>query len=110
MVAIAHEMKDFAARLSELANSASSFKMFEGETMAEIGMAMTADLGGFSLISEDFDGEEKLMRRSTFQFSYYRSTFTLCLPTFHIPSIKYTCLRSSPEDTGEAQYWCGPAF
>jgi hypothetical protein len=67
MVAIAQEMQDFAAGLSELANSASSFKMFGGETMAEIGMTMTADLGGFSLISEDFDGEGKLMRRSTFQ-------------------------------------------
>jgi len=67
MVAIAHEMKDFAAGLSELANSASSFKMFGGETMAELGMKMTADLEGFSLISEDFDGEGELMRRSTFQ-------------------------------------------
>lgn len=67
MVAIAHEMKDFAAGLTKLANSASSFKMFGGEAMGEIGMMMTPDLGGFSLISEHFDGEGKLMRRSTFQ-------------------------------------------
>jgi hypothetical protein len=67
MVAIAHEMRNFATGLTKLANSASSIKMFGGETMSEIGMKMTADLGGFSLISEDFDGEGKLMRRSTFQ-------------------------------------------
>ena len=35
--------------------------------MQEVGMLMTPDLGGFSLISEHFDGEGKLMRRSTFQ-------------------------------------------
>ena len=67
MVAIAQEMKDFAAGLTKLAESASSFKMFGGGTMGEIGMTMTADLGGFPLISENFDGEGKLMRRSTFQ-------------------------------------------
>ena len=67
MVAIAHEMKDFAAGLSELAKSASSFKLFGGGTMENLGMTMTADLGGFPLISEHYDGEGKLMRRSTFQ-------------------------------------------
>lgn len=67
MVAIAHEMQDFAAGLTELANSASSFKMFGGGTMGDFAMAMTPELGGFSIISEDFDGEGKLMRRSTFQ-------------------------------------------
>jgi len=67
MVAIANEMKDFAAGLTKLANSASSFKLFGGGTMEDLGMTMTADLGGFSLISEHFDGEGKLMRRSTFQ-------------------------------------------
>jgi hypothetical protein len=41
--------------------------MFGGGTMAEMGMKMTADLGGFSLISEHYDGEGKLIRRSTFQ-------------------------------------------
>ena len=67
MVALAHEIQDFAAGLTKLANSASTFKMFGGETMGEFGVKMTADLGGFSLISEHYDGEEKLMRRSTFQ-------------------------------------------
>jgi hypothetical protein len=67
MVAIAHEMKDFAAGLTELAESAKSFKLFGGGTMENLGMTLTADLGGFSLISEHFDGEGKLMRRSTFQ-------------------------------------------
>ena len=67
MAAIAHEMKDFAAGLSELAKSASSFKMFGGSTMENLGMAMTADLGGFPIISEHYDGEGKLMRRSTFR-------------------------------------------
>jgi hypothetical protein len=67
MVVIAGEMKDFAAGLTKLAESASSFKMFGGGTMQDVGMAMTADLEGFPLISEHFDGEGKLMRRSTFQ-------------------------------------------
>ena len=67
MVAIAHEMKDFAAGLMKMANSASSFKMFGGGTMGDFAMGMTPELGGFSLISENFDGEGKLMRRSTFQ-------------------------------------------
>ena len=67
MVAIANEMKDFTSGLMKLAKSASSFKMFGGGTMEELGMTMTADLGGVSLISEQFDGEGKLMRRSTFQ-------------------------------------------
>ncbi len=67
MVALSREMKDFAEGLSKLAESASTFKMFGGGTMQEIGMNMTADLGGFSLISEHFDGEGKLIRRSTFQ-------------------------------------------
>jgi hypothetical protein len=67
MVALANEMKDFASGLMKLAESASSFKMFGGGTMEELGMTMTADLGGVSLISEQFDGEGKLMRRSTFQ-------------------------------------------
>ena len=55
------------AGLTELAKSASSFKLFGGGTMEDVGMAMTADLEGFPLISEHFDGEGKLMRRSTFQ-------------------------------------------
>ena len=76
MVAIAREMKDFAAGLAKLANSASSFKMFGGGTMGELGMTVTADLGGFPLISEHFDGEGKLMRRSTFQ-----STEEISIPT-----------------------------
>jgi hypothetical protein len=67
MVAIAHEMKEFAAGLTKLANSASGFKAFGGQTIGEIGLMMTPDLGGFSLISEHFDGEGKLIRRSTFQ-------------------------------------------
>ncbi len=67
MVAIANEMKDFAAGLSELAKSASSFKLFGSGTMENLGMTMTADLGGFPLISEHYDGEGKLIRRSTFQ-------------------------------------------
>lgn len=67
MVAIAHEMRDFAEGLMQLASSASSIKMFGGGTMGTFAMGMTGDLGGFSLISEHFDGEGKLMRRSTFQ-------------------------------------------
>ncbi|MEJ2110515.1 MAG: hypothetical protein P8Z37_11515, partial [Acidobacteriota bacterium] len=67
MIAMANEMKDFASGLAELAKSASSFKMFGGGTMGELGMTMTADLGGFSLISEYYDGEGKLSKRSTFQ-------------------------------------------
>ena len=67
MVALAGEMKNFAEGLTKLADKASSFKMFGGSTMQEVGMLMTTDLGGFSLISEHFDGEGKLMRRSTFQ-------------------------------------------
>jgi hypothetical protein len=67
MVAIAQEMRDFASGLSKLANSASGLKMFGGGTMEEIGLNLTADLGGFPLISEYYDGEGKLMRRSTFQ-------------------------------------------
>ena len=60
-------MKDFAEGLMKVANSASNFKMLGGDTMGELGMKMTAEIGGFSLISEHYDGEEKLMRRSTFQ-------------------------------------------
>jgi hypothetical protein len=67
MVAIANEMKDFASGLQELANSASGFKMFSGGTLGDVAMTMTADLGGFALVTEHFDGEGKLMRRSTFQ-------------------------------------------
>ncbi|HEX9725363.1 MAG TPA: DUF4412 domain-containing protein [Vicinamibacteria bacterium] len=67
MVAIAHEMKDFAEALREMANSVSSMPAFGGGTMGDFALAMTPELGGFSLISEDFDGEGKLMRRSTFQ-------------------------------------------
>lgn len=67
MVALAHEMRDFAEGLMQIAKSASSVQMFGGGTMAEVGAAMTADLGGFSLISEAYDGEEKLIKRSTFE-------------------------------------------
>ena len=68
MVALAHEMRDFAEGLTKLANSVSSMPMLGGGgTMGDFAMAMTADLGGFSLISEHYDGEGKLMRRSTFE-------------------------------------------
>lgn len=67
MVAIAYEMKDFAAGLRKLATSASNSQMFGGGTMAEYGATVTADLGGFPLISEHYDDKGKLMQRSTFQ-------------------------------------------
>lgn len=68
MVALAHEMKDFAEGLRELATSVSNMPMLGGGgTMGEFAMAMTPDLGGFSLIAEHFDGEGKLIRRSTFE-------------------------------------------
>jgi hypothetical protein len=68
MVALAHEMKDFAEGLSKLASSVSSMPMLGGGgTMGDFAMAMTPDLGGFSLISEHYDGDGKLMRRSTFE-------------------------------------------
>lgn len=67
MVALAHEMRDFAQGLMQMAKSASTIPMLGGGTVGEVGVAMTADLGGFSLIAEDYDGEQKLMRRSTFE-------------------------------------------
>jgi hypothetical protein len=67
MVAIAHEMRDFAEALMQMAQSASSLPMVGGGTVGDFGAAMTADLGGFPLISENYDGEEKLMQRSTFE-------------------------------------------
>lgn len=70
MVALAYEMRDFAEGLTKLANSVSNMPMFggaAGQSMGDFAMAMTADLGGFSLISEHYDGEGKLIRRSTFE-------------------------------------------
>jgi hypothetical protein len=67
MVALAQDMRDFAAGLRKLANSASNLKMFGGGTMGEMTATMTAELGGFPLISEHYDDKGKLMRRSTFQ-------------------------------------------
>lgn len=67
MVALAHEMRDFSEGLMRIAKSASGVQMFGGGTIGDVAASMTADLGGFSLISEDYDGEEKLMRRSTFE-------------------------------------------
>lgn len=67
MVALAHEMRDFAEGLMQLAKSASGMQMFGGGTIGDAAAGMTADLGGFSLISEDYDGKEELTRRSTFE-------------------------------------------
>ena len=67
MVALAHEMRDFAEGLMRIANSASNFKMLGGGTMGDFAAGTVADLGGFSLISESYDGEEKLIKRSTFE-------------------------------------------
>lgn len=67
MVALAHEMRDFSEGLRAMAQSVSNFPMLGGGTVGSVGMAMTADLGGFGLIAEDYDGEGKLMRRSTFE-------------------------------------------
>lgn len=67
MVAIAHEMRDFTEGLRRMAESASSMPMLGGGTMGELGASMAADLDGFPLISEHYDGEGKLMKRSTFE-------------------------------------------
>lgn len=67
MVALAHEMRDFAEGLMQLAKSVSSIPLFGGGTVGNVGAAITADLGGFPLISEAYDGEQKLIRRSTFE-------------------------------------------
>jgi len=66
MVALANEMRDFAEGLMKMANQASSFSMLGGGTMGDFS-SLTGDLGGFPLISEHYDGEGKLMRRSTFE-------------------------------------------
>lgn len=66
MVALAHEMREFAEGLMKVASSAANMPTLGGGTVGELGAAVTADLGGFSLISEAYDGDEKLMRRSTF--------------------------------------------
>lgn len=67
MVALAHDMRDFATGLTQIAQSASNFPMMGGGTMASVGAGMTADLEGYPLIEEDYDGEGKLIRRSTFE-------------------------------------------
>lgn len=67
MVALAHEMRDFAAGLMKVANSVSNMPIFGGGTMGNFAANMVADLGGFSLISESYDGDEKLVKRSTFE-------------------------------------------
>lgn len=66
MVALAHEMRDFAEGLMQLAQSASNMPMMGGGTMATVGAGMTAELNGYPLIAEDYDGEGKLIRRATF--------------------------------------------
>ena len=69
MVALAHEMKDFAEGMMKVAQSVSNLPMFGGGTMGSFAVAMTPDLGGFALISEHYDGDEELSRRSTFESS-----------------------------------------
>lgn len=66
-VAIAHEMRDFAEALTQMATSVASSPMLGGGTLGGFATTMVADLEGFSLISEDYDGEEKLISRSTFE-------------------------------------------
>jgi len=67
MVALAHEMRDFAEGLMQLAKSASNMPMMGGGTMGTAGAGMHAELDGYPLIAEDYDGEGKLIRRSTFE-------------------------------------------
>ena len=67
MVALAHEMRDFAEGLMQMAKTASNMPMMGGGTMASVGAAMHAELDGYPLIEEAYDGEGKLMRRSTFE-------------------------------------------
>lgn len=66
-VAIAHEMQDFAEALTQMAQSVANSPMLGGGTIGGFGATMVADLEGFSLISEDYDGNEELIRRSTFE-------------------------------------------
>ncbi len=67
MVAIAHEMRDFAESLTQMASSVSNMEMLGGGTLGAFATEMTADLEGFALISEEYDSEEKLIMRSTFE-------------------------------------------
>jgi hypothetical protein len=67
MVALAHEMREFAEGLTQMASSVSSMPMLGGGTAQDAWVGMTADVGGFAIVAEDYDGEGKLMRRSTFE-------------------------------------------
>ena len=63
--AMSLEMKDFAAALMDAFSSMSNSSMF-GSSLAENPMSSMENLGGFPLISEDFDNGT-LSRRSRFQ-------------------------------------------
>jgi len=65
MQAMALEMRDFVSALMEAFTSMANSNMF-GSMLADNPMSAMEDLGGFPLISEDFDNGT-LARRSTFQ-------------------------------------------
>lgn len=65
MQAMALEMAEFVSALMEAFSSMASSNMF-GSMLAENPMSSMEDLGGFPLVSEDFDNGT-LARRSTFQ-------------------------------------------
>jgi hypothetical protein len=65
MQAMALEMKEFVSALMEAMSSMANSNMF-GSVLAENPASTMEDLGGFPLISEDYD-DGKLSRRSRFQ-------------------------------------------
>lgn len=67
MVALAHEMRDFAEGMMRAAQAAADMPMFGGGTMTTFAAGVTADLGGYPVISENYDGNGELMSRSTFE-------------------------------------------
>lgn len=67
MVTLAHEMREFAEGLRQLATSVSNMPMIGGGSISSVSAGMSAELNGFPLIAEDYDGEGKLIRRSTFE-------------------------------------------